>query len=288
MDKIITFPIKTLQSKGRVLDFSSPKIMGVLNLNADSFYSGSRQSSVAEACRNAEQMLKAGAYILDLGAMSSRPGAKLSNANAELEQLLPYLLAIRKEFPETFISIDTIHAEVAKEAISNGADLINDISGGALDSEILKIVAKEKIPYVLMHMRGKPEDMQEFSNYKNLMAEIIDYFNQKIKTLKALGIQDIIIDPGFGFSKTLEQNFLLLKQMQSLQFCNYPILAGLSRKSMIWKSLNTTPENALNGTTALHILALQNGASLLRVHDVKEAQECIYLYEQYKNASQKI
>lgn len=285
MDKIITFPKKTLQSKGRLLDFSSPKIMGILNLNEDSFYEKSRQSSISEACHTAEKMLKDGAYLLDLGAMSSRPGAQISNPEEESKQILPYIEAIRENFPECFISIDTVHSKVANEAIDAGADLINDISGGNIDPEIFKVIANKQTPYVLMHMRGTPETMQSLTQYDNFLAELQSYFNEKIEALKRLNIHDIIIDPGFGFAKTIEQNFYLLKKMELFSFTGFPILAGLSRKSMIWKTLECRPEEALNGTSALNMLALNNGASLLRVHDVKEAKECIYLYEQYKNAS---
>lgn len=285
MDKIITFPKKTLQSKGRLLDFSSPKIMGILNLNTDSFYKKSRQSSVSEACKTAEKMLKDGAYLLDLGAMSSRPGAEISNPEEESKQILPYIEAIRENFPDCFISIDTVHSKVANQAIDAGADLINDISGGNIDPDIFKVIAEKQIPYVLMHMRGTPETMQSHTEYDDFLAELQHYFNEKIEALKKLNIRDIIIDPGFGFAKNIQQNFYLLKKMELFSFTGLPILAGLSRKSMIWKTLKCRPEEALNGTSALNMLALNNSASLLRVHDVKEAKECIYLYEQYKNAS---
>lgn len=285
MDKIKTFHKKTLQSKGRLMDFSSPRIMGVINLNRDSFYAGSQQHSTDAACKVAEKMIEEGAYILDIGAMSSRPGAQISDSDEEAAHLLPTLKAIRKAFPELFISIDTVHAKVADAAISEGADLINDISGGAFDPNLLKIVAAQKVPYVLMHMRGKPENMQALNQYDDLIAELLDYFNKKIQQLYAMGISDIIVDPGFGFAKNIEQNFRLLKALKTFEFIGCPILAGLSRKSMIWKTLESSPEEALNGTTALNMLALQNGANILRVHDVKAAQECIQLHEKYENST---
>lgn len=284
MDKIKTFHKKTLQSNGRLMDFSSPKIMGIINFKSDSFYKASEHQTIDNAIRQSEKMINEGAYIIDLGAMSSRPGAEISDPNEELDKLIPVLKSIRKNFPEIFISVDTIHSSVAEAAILEGVDLINDISGGTFDNGIFKVISKNKVPYVLMHMKGEPKNMQEMNQYDDLLADIMDYFNKKIQQLYAMGVSDIVVDPGFGFAKNIEQNFRILKALKSLQFCGCPVLAGLSRKSMIWKTLNTSPENALNGTTALNILALENGADILRVHDVKAAVECVKLYEYYEKA----
>lgn len=284
MDKIKTFHKKTLQSNGRLMDFSSPKIMGIINFKSDSFYKASEHQTIDTAIRQSEKMIEEGAYVIDLGAMSSRPGAEISDPNEELEKLIPVLKSIRKNFPEIFISVDTIHSSVAEAAILEGVDLINDISGGTFDNDIFKVISKNKVPYILMHMKGKPKDMQEMNQYDDLLADIMDYFNKKIQQLYAMGVSDILIDPGFGFAKNIEQNFRILKALKSFQFCGCPVLAGLSRKSMIWKTLNTSPENALNGTTALNMLALENGADILRVHDVKAAVECVKLYEYYEKA----
>lgn len=285
MNKIKTFHRKTLQSKGRLLDLSSPKIMGILNINDDSFYEGSRYNTEEKAVSVAETMIGEGAEILDLGAMSSRPGASISDPDEELKNLLPVLKAVRKISMDCFVSVDTVHAKVADAAIQEGADIINDISGAKFDEALLQVIAKQQVPYVLMHMKGTPANMVQQTDYNDLLAEMLNYFNAKIARLKEIGIQDIVVDPGFGFAKNIDQNFYLLKALKTFKHLHFPVLAGISRKSMIWKSLNIEANEALNGTTALHMLALQNGADLLRVHDVKAAQECITLFKKYKNSS---
>ncbi len=254
--------------------------MGILNLTPDSFYESSRIQTTDRALELAAQMLTAGATFLDLGAMSSRPGAQIISPELEWQRLQPGLTAIRNAFPEALLSVDTIHATVAQKAVDAGADLINDISGGTLDASMFGTVARLGVPYILMHMRGTPETMRQLTSYDNLVVDILDDLIKKVGTLRALGATDIILDPGFGFGKTIEQNFDLLRQFHQFGVVGLPLLAGLSRKSMIWKTLNTKPEGALNGTTALHMIALQQGASILRVHDVLEAVQVVQLWEQ--------
>jgi len=255
--------------------------MGILNLTPDSFYDGGIYKDMKSALKQVEKMLSDGATFLDVGAYSSRPGADHIPEIEELKRLLPVVTEIIKEFPEAVLSIDTFRAQVAQEAIHAGAALVNDISAGHLDEKMLTTVAQLKVPYIMMHMRGTPQTMKTLTDYDNLTQEVIQYFSERIKTATALGINDLIVDPGFGFAKTTEQSFMLLQQMEMLDHLNFPILAGLSRKSMIYKTLNITPDKALNGTTALHIIALQKGANILRVHDVKEAVECVELYCAY-------
>ena len=267
-----------MNCNGRILDISNPLVMGILNITPDSFYSGSRLISTDDILHQAEKMLVEGATILDIGGMSSRPGAEIVSVEEELMRVIPAVRAIHQEFPRAIISIDTIRAEVARESVQHGAAMINDISAGNLDDQLLKTVAELDVPYILMHMKGKPKDMQAQINYENVQLEIIDFLIQKIGKLRQLGIKDIIIDLGFGFGKTVEQNYQLLKTMHQFKVLDLPILAGISRKSMIYKVLDTIPEKALNGTSALHMIALQQGANILRVHDVKEAVEVIKLH----------
>ena len=271
-----------MNCNGQILDISSPVVMGILNITTDSFYSGSRLNAIDKILEQAEKMLKEGAKILDIGGMSSRPGAEIVTEEEELIRVIPSIRAIHQEFPNAIISVDTIRAKVAKESVLHGASIVNDISAGSLDDNLLKTVAELNVPYILMHMKGKPKDMQDQTNYDDVQLEILDFLIQKIGKLRQLGIKDIIIDVGFGFGKTVEQNYLLLKKMHQFKILNLPILAGISRKSMIYKVLHTTPQEALNGTSALHMVALQQGANILRVHDVKEAIEVIELWKQFK------
>ncbi len=257
-----------------------PKVMGILNITPDSFYDGGKHANEKSVLLHVEHMLKEGATFIDIGAYSSKPGASNVTEELELKRILPIVNAVRKEFPHALLSIDTFRSKVAKECVASGASVINDISAGLQDIDMLSTVAKLNVPYVMMHMRGTPQSMQQQTVYKDLIKEIVLFFSERTAAAKSYGIKDIIIDPGFGFAKTLEQNYQLLQQLDFLSILGHPILAGISRKSMIYKLLKTTPENALNGTSALHMVCLDKGAKLLRVHDVKEAMECVQLYEQ--------
>lgn len=269
---------KTLNLGGRLMDLNTPCVMGILNITPDSFFEGSRVTTEQAILNQAEKMLAEGAAILDIGGYSSRPGAEHISEVEETERAVSAIKLIHTHFPSAILSIDTFRSNVARQAVSEGASIINDISAGELDKAMFETVAKLGVPYIAMHMRGTPQTMKTLTEYNNLITEVASYFSEKINTLHQLGIKDIIIDPGFGFAKTVEQNFQLLSHLDYYQSLHKPILAGLSRKSMIWKTLNTTPEHALNGTTALNLVALQKGATILRVHDVKEAVEVIKLY----------
>ncbi|MEM6877514.1 MAG: dihydropteroate synthase [Bacteroidota bacterium] len=271
-------PQTTLNCGGQPLDLSRPRIMGIINLTPDSFYAASRQADIDDSLTTAGRMIAEGADILDLGAMSSRPGAELIGTKEEQDRLLPNLEAIVETYPEAIISVDTIYAATAKAAVAAGARMINDISAGNLDDEMLSTIPRLGVPYVMMHMRGTPKDMQEQTNYEDLLTEIVDFLAPRIEQLTEDGQLDIIIDPGFGFGKTVHQNYELLNRLQELHLLDRPLLAGLSRKSMIWKPLGTRPEGALNGSTALHMAALERGASILRVHDVAPAREVVELF----------
>lgn len=288
-DKNTHFPEKrTLNLQGKLFDLSSPVVMGILNLTPDSFFQPEGRSGmpgIDQLVKEAEQMLQDGAAILDLGAYSSRPGAEHIPSAEELKRLLPAVRAIRQKFPEAIISADTFRAEVAEAAISEGAHIINDISGGEMDSNMFATVARLKTPYILMHMQGTPQTMQQQPHYENLMADINRYFIQKINKLNELGLHDIIIDPGFGFGKTLEHNYELLDKFETFRMLGYPLLAGLSRKSMIYKLLGGTAADALNGTTAANTIALMKGAKILRVHDVRAAVEAIKIVDKMKSLS---
>ncbi len=275
---------KSLNCKGKLLDLSTPVIMGILNITPDSFYDGGQITGVDSALRLAESMLIEGALILDIGGQSTRPGAKSINSTEEWKRISPSLISIKKHFPDAIISIDTFHSEVAKNAIEEGASIINDISAGDFDKAMFSIVLQRQVPYIIMHMKGSPENMQENPKYDNVVSEVLNYFINKVSHLKMMGLNDIIIDPGFGFGKTIENNFSLLKNLSLFQILDCPILAGVSRKSMITKTLNITPAEALNGTTALNAIALLNGASILRVHDVAEAMEANKLVIAYQKS----
>lgn len=270
----------TINCKGQLIDLSSPKVMGILNVTPDSFFDGGKYKDETAIINQVETMLKAGATFIDVGGYSSRPGAADVSQDEELLRVVPIIELISKHFPETFVSIDTFRSKVATESIKAGAALINDISAGKLDDAMLATVGKLRVPYIMMHMKGNPRTMQQHTDYDDLVKEIVSYFAERINAAHAEKINDIIIDPGFGFAKTIDQNYELLNNLELLQMLDKPMLAGLSRKSMIYKPLDTTSEHALNGTTALHMVALQKGASILRVHDVKEAMECITLFNQ--------
>ena len=274
----------SLNCKGKLLVIDKPLVMGIINVTPDSFYEGSRQQACTSVLEQATKMMNDGADIIDVGGQSTRPGSKRISVKEELQRVLPAIETIIKNFPNTIISVDTYQSTVAQEAIKAGATIINDISAGNMDENMIPAVAKLQVPYICMHMKGTPKDMQENASYEDITKEILDFFIQKTAECKQAGINDIIIDPGFGFSKTIAHNFTLLKTLSIFKMLEKPILAGLSRKSIIYKTLNATPENALNGTTVLNTLALQNGANILRVHDVKEAKEAIKLCELYSHA----
>ena len=265
-----------LRSKHRLFTIDSPKVMGILNCTPDSFYKESRVNSES-VLNKAAQMFEEGADILDIGGQSTRPGAQQIGETAERDRVVPLIEMLRKAFPKAWLSIDTYYASVAKAAVNAGADMINDISAGLDDPNMLSTVSKLNVPYIAMHKKGTPETMQDKPNYKNPSKEIIDFFIQHLKVIKSAGIKDCILDPGFGFGKSIEHNFKIVKDLSSFNMFEEPLLVGFSRKSMIWKSLNIQPAEALNGTTFLHAIALQKGALILRVHDVKEARECIRL-----------
>ena len=267
----------TINCKGKLIDLSSPKVMGILNITPDSFYDGGAHKNEGDILKHVEQMLNEGASFIDVGAYSSRPNADHVSETDELNRILPIVNLILKAFPETLLSIDTFRSEVAKQCIQAGAAMINDISAGKLDDNMLPTIADLHVPYIMMHMRGTPQNMQQHTTYDNLVKDILFYFSERIAAARALGIIDLIVDPGFGFAKTLEQNFELLNKLELFKIIKKPLLIGVSRKSMIYKTLETSAQDALNGTSVLNTIALQKGASILRVHDVKEAVECIKL-----------
>ena len=276
-------PNKTLLIAGKVIDLTIPKVMGILNVTPDSFYDGGRYTDENTFLLHAEKMIAEGADFIDVGGYSTRPGAIEISEKEELDRVIPVVKVLLKEFPSAIISVDTFRSAIAKAAIESWASLINDISASELDAAMIETVAALQVPYVAMHMRGTPQTMTQFTTYENLLKEVLEYFHRKLYQLKTAGIKDVIIDPGFGFAKTVDQNFELLNNLERLQILEKPLLVGLSRKSMIWRTLKTNSEAALNGTTTLNTLALLKGASILRVHDVKEAKEVIELMGQLKN-----
>ncbi|MBC6112535.1 dihydropteroate synthase [Pedobacter fastidiosus] len=278
-EKTFFEPKKSLNIKGKLVDLSTPKIMGILNITPDSFYSNSRTNSIDQALTKAEQFINEGATFIDIGGYSSRPGAKDISEDEELGRLVPVIEKLVETFPEILISVDTFRARVAEESISAGAHIINDISAGDLDEKMFETVARLNVPYIMMHMQGTPQNMQTHPYYKNVLLEVIDYLAKKVADLKALHVHDVIIDPGFGFGKTIEHNYELLNHLEDFKIFKLQVLVGFSRKGMIHKVLETSAAEALNGTTVLNTIALQKGASILRVHDVKEAVECVKLVE---------
>jgi len=270
-----------INCKGKLIDISSPKVMGILNLTPDSFYDGDMYNNEKTILNQVEKMLNDGASFIDLGAYSSRPGATHVSEDEEKNRIIKIVELLAKEFPKANLSIDTFRSSVADECLSAGASIINDITASEYDTEILKIAHKHNAPYIMMHMKGMPGNMMKNNKYNNLIKDILYYFSMKIEAARYAKVNDIIVDPGFGFSKDIDQNYSLLKNLDLLKSLDLPILVGLSRKSMIYKLLETTPEYALNGSTTLNTVALLNGASILRVHDVKEAMECIKITNQF-------
>lgn len=277
---------KTINIKGELLDLSIPAVMGILNVTPDSFYSGSRNRTVSDVLKRTEQILSEGGTIIDIGAQSTRPSSDLLTAQQEIERLAPALGAINKEFPDIIMSVDTFYADVARFCVEEGGvAIINDVSGGNIDEKMFDTVARLNVPYILMHMRGMPQTMQQYTDYNDLMQDISYYFSEKIAKLHLLGVNDIILDPGFGFSKNVGQNYELMSHLNFFENFDLPLLVGISRKSMITKFLDITSGEALNGTTVLNTYALLNGASILRVHDVREAVEAVKIIGQIKACS---
>lgn len=274
----------SLKIKSEIFELRKPLVMGIVNVNEDSFYKNSRVSSVEDAYDKISRMFEEGADIIDIGAMSSGPGAELINAEEEWKRLEPILKMVQKSFSDKIFSLDTIYSETARRAISDyGIDIINDISSGEIDTKMPEVVAEYSVPYIIMHMRGVPATMNTLTQYDNFPGDIIKYFSEKINFLHTLGIHDIIIDPGFGFAKTIDQNYILLKNLESFKIFELPLLAGISRKSMIYRFLNITPEESLNATNALHVYCLEKGTNILRVHDVKEAKQVVKLFLKLKD-----
>ncbi|WP_345949473.1 dihydropteroate synthase [Mucilaginibacter sp. PAMB04274] len=269
----------TLNAGGRVLDLGKPQVMGIINLTPDSFFAGSRKPALGDALQQAGQMLADGAALLDLGAYSSRPGATDIDVQEETDRLLPVVEAIVKTYPDAVLSIDTFRAGVAEAAIKAGAHIINDISGGQLDEQMFNTVARLQVPYILMHMKGTPQNMTQQAQYDDVFSEVFDYFVQRYTELKLLGVHDVLLDPGFGFAKTAEHSYTLINRLQEFAMLKLPVLVGISRKRMIYGLLGTTAADALNGTTVLNTIALGKGANILRVHDVKPAVEAVKLWQ---------
>lgn len=271
---------RTINVSGRLVSLDSPQVMGILNVTPDSFFLASRCRSEEEIRQRVCQIRCEGATMVDIGAYSSRPGADDVSVEEELRRLLPAVRIVREEWPEAVVSVDTFRAEVARKAVEAGADIINDISGGEMDPDMFSAVAELHVPYVLMHMKGTPKDMQKAPTYDNLMCDVFRSLGERVEALHEMGIADIIVDPGFGFGKTLEQNYEMMRRLGEFRLLDCPLLVGISRKSMVYRLLDNTPEQSLNGTTALNTIALMNGADILRVHDVKEAVETVKIYRQ--------
>ena len=269
----------TVNCLGKLIDLTSPKVMGILNVTPNSFFDGGKYADEKSILQQVEKMLHEGATFIDIGAYSSKPSAEFVSEKEETARLVPIVKLVLQHFPETLISVDTFRTNVAKAAVENGACIINDISAGSLDANMLKTVAELHVPYIMMHMKGNPQTMQSLAQYDNIIKEMLFYFSEKIAQARSFGINDLIIDPGFGFAKTVEQNFEVMQNLELFQMLELPILVGVSRKSMIYKTLETSAELALNGTTVLNTIALQKGCHILRVHDVKEAVECVKLHQ---------
>ena len=267
-----------INCKGKLIDLSIPRVMGILNVTPNSFFDGGKYKKEDEIILQADKMLSEGATFIDIGAYSSKPNAEFVSEQEEIDRIVPVIELILKHFPETLLSIDTFRAEVAKASIESGAAIINDIAAGELDDKMFDIIAKYNVPYIMMHMRGNPQTMQSLTQYDDIVKEMLFYFSEKVNKARNLGINDLILDPGFGFAKTIDQNYEVLQKMELFNLLELPVLAGVSRKSMIYKTLNITPQEALNGTTFLNTIALTKGAKIIRVHDVKEAVECVALF----------
>ena len=274
----------TINCKGNLIDLTTPKVMGILNITPDSFYDGGRHKNPESILKHTENMLNEGATFIDVGAYSSRPGANDIDEDEELHRILPIVHLLLKEFPDILLSIDTFRSRVAKKCLQVGASLINDISGGHLDGKMILVVSEFQVPYIAMHMKGNPRTMKQLTRYDDFLKDILFYFSEISNKARSHKINDLIIDPGFGFANTTSQNFELLRNLDLFKNLKKPILVGVSRKSMIFKTLNTSAKEALNGTTALNMLALNNGANILRVHDVKECVECVKLHTAIQNA----
>ena len=272
--------MKTINCKGKLIDISTPKVMGILNITPDSFFDGGKYKKESEIISQVDKMLSEGATFIDVGAYSSRPGATHISETEELNRIIPIVKLLAHHFPNITISIDTFRSKVAKESINSGASIINDISGGKMDEDMFSTVAKLQVPYIMMHMLGTPQNMQQNPSYVDVTKEVITFFANQLFKLHQLQVNDVIIDVGFGFGKTIEHNYELLKNLQLFESLDAPILAGISRKSMLYKPLKTTPNMSLNATTSANTIALLNGANILRVHDVKEAMETIKIVEQ--------
>ena len=268
----------TINCKGLLVDLSTPRVMGILNVTPNSFFDGGKYKNETEILSQVEKMLLDGATFIDVGAYSSKPNAEFVSEQEEISRIVPVVNLVLKHFPETIISIDTFRSEVARASIETGAAIINDIAAGSLDEKMFEIIAKHNVPYIMMHMRGNPQTMQKLTNYEDIVKEMLFYFSEKVAVARSFGINDLIIDPGFGFAKTIAQNYEVFQKMELFNMLELPLLVGVSRKSMIYKTLDTSIENALNGTTVLNTLALTKGAKILRVHDVKEAMECVTLF----------
>ncbi|HEY4194988.1 MAG TPA: dihydropteroate synthase [Mucilaginibacter sp.] len=269
---------ETINTGGKLIDLSTPKVMGIINLTPDSFYAGSRKPLLTDALQQANKMLADGAAFIDIGAYSSRPGAKDITVQEEMDRLLPVVELLSANYPQAVLSVDTFRSQVAEAAVNAGAQIINDISGGQLDENMFDTVARLQVPYILMHMKGNPQNMNRQARYKDIFAEVLDYFVEKCHQLRQRGVHDIIIDPGFGFAKMPDQSYTLLSRLQEFNVLQLPILAGVSRKKMVYSVTGGTADDALNGTTALNTIALTHGANILRVHDVKEAVEAVKIF----------
>ena len=273
----------TINCKGQLIDLASPKVMGILNVTPNSFFDGGKYKTESVILSQVGKMLTDGATFIDVGAYSSKPSAEFVSEKEELNRIVPVVNLILEKFPDCLISIDTFRSEVAKVCLENGAAIINDISAGNLDDKMLETIAKYNVPYIMMHMRGTPQTMQTMANYDNIVKEMLFYFSERVAKARSYGINDLIIDPGFGFAKTLEQNYEVLQKLELFEMLELRLLAGFSRKSMIYKTLHSTAEEALNGTSVLNTIALTKGAKILRVHDVKEAMECVTLFNKLNN-----
>lgn len=268
----------TINCLGNLVDFATPKVMGILNATPDSFYDGGKYAGEKDMLLHVEKMLSEGADFIDIGGYSSRPNAEEVSEKEELSRVLPIVTSVLKQFPEAILSIDTFRSDVAKKCIDSGAAIINDISAGVLDDSMLEVVANCKVPYIMMHMKGTPQTMQTLTQYDNIVKEILFYFSERIAKARSYGITDLVVDPGFGFAKTTSQNYDILQKLELFEMLDVPLLVGASRKSMIYKPLNSSKEESLNGTTVVNTIALNKGAKILRVHDVKEAVECVKLF----------
>jgi dihydropteroate synthase len=267
-----------INCKGELIDLSIPKVMGILNVTPNSFFDGGKYKNEQEIILQVEKMLAEGADFIDIGAYSSKPSAEFVTEQEETDRIIPVIELILKHFPNALLSIDTFRAKVAKASIESGSAIINDISAGELDDKMFDVIARYNVPYIMMHMRGNPQTMQSLTQYDDIVKEMLFYFSEKVQKARSMGINDLIVDPGFGFAKTTDQNYEVMQKMELFNLLELPVLAGISRKSMIYKTLNSTPQEALNGTTFLNTIALTKGAKILRVHDVKEAVECVTLF----------